>query len=96
MIRTRGIQSVRSPKIKWPTISNALQVSLPSLRYTQMFCSPRNSAFRVAGVRARTAVASAKLNSVKLAMLRRCMLDALGSSEVAGSDDGADAATVPE
>ena len=81
MIRSRGIQSVRSPKIKWPTMSNALQVSPPSLRRTHMLGSPRNSAFRVAGVRVRTAMASARLNSVKFAILGRCMPGALDSSD---------------
>jgi len=33
-----------------------------------MLGSPRNSAFRTAGVRVRTAVDSVRLNSVKLAM----------------------------
>jgi hypothetical protein len=47
MIRARSIQFVRSPKIKWPTTSNALQVSFPWLLRTQMFCSPRNRAFRL-------------------------------------------------
>ena len=68
MIRTRGIQSVRSPEIRCPRMSNALQVSFPSSQRTQPLGRPLNSAFRVAGVRARTAVASARLNSVRLIM----------------------------
>ena len=69
MMRARGIQSVRSPMIRWPTMSNALQVSLPSLLRTQLSGSPRNSASRVAGVRVRSAIVSSRLNSVKVAML---------------------------
>ena len=68
MIPTRGIQSVRSPEMRWPTMSNAFQVSFPSLPRTHTLGSPRNKAFRVAGVRLRTAMASARLNSVKFAM----------------------------
>src|ERR1044071_10356589 len=50
-------------------MSNALQVSLPSLLRTQLSGSPRNNASRVAGVRVRTAIVSSRLNSVKFAML---------------------------
>src|SRR5882762_5369584 len=49
-------------------MSKALQVSLPSLPRTQVSGSPRNSVLRLAGVRVRTAMDSAKLNSVKFAM----------------------------
>jgi len=35
MIRARGIQSVRSPWMRWPTTSNALQVLPPSFRSVQ-------------------------------------------------------------
>src|SRR5208337_582372 len=77
----RGIQSVRSPTIRWPTMSNALQVSFPSLQRTHLLGSPSNNAFRVAGVRLRTVTASARLNSVTLAMLGRCMPRALDSGD---------------
>src|SRR6476646_6707550 len=50
-------------------MSNALQVSLPSLLRTQLSGSPRNSASRVTGVRVRSAIVSSRLNSVKVAML---------------------------
>src|SRR5580698_9414515 len=77
-MRARGIQSVRSPTIRWPTMSKALQVFfssllpppslLPSLWSTQRSGRPRSSAFRVAGVRVRMAMASARLNFVRVSM----------------------------
>ena len=48
------------------TMSNAVQVSFPSLGRTQIAGSPNNNAFRVAGVRVRTAMTSAGLNFITL------------------------------
>src|SRR4029077_16713908 len=90
MMRVRGIQSVRSPTIRWPRMSNALQVSFPSLRpslrCTQISGRPRKSAFRVAGVRERTAMVAGRLNSVGVALggeMRR----GGGGFRQAGADD---------
>src|SRR5947209_10461534 len=47
--------------MRCPTISNALQVSPPSLRRVQVSGRSRNNAFRAAGVRARRDIVSCKL-----------------------------------
>src|SRR3954452_9408956 len=62
-------------------MSNGLQVSFPSFPRTHCSGSPRRSAFRLAGVRVRRAVASAKSNSVKVGMIstRLCQGAALES-----------------
>src|SRR5436305_8790938 len=62
-------------------MSNGLQVSFPSFPRTHCSGSPRRSAFRLAGVRERSAVASAKSNSVKVGMIntRLCESAALES-----------------
>src|ERR1035441_9796340 len=73
MTRARGIQSLRSPAIRWPTMSKALQVSFPSLLRPSLVCThrlgiPRNSTSRVAGGGGRNATAAARLNSFEVAM----------------------------
>ena len=56
----RVTQSLRSAKIRWPTISKALQVSPPSLRRVHMSGRSRSSVLRTAGVRVRRAMVSSR------------------------------------
>jgi len=49
-------------------MSNALQVSFPSLHRVQASGSPRKNVSKVLGVRVRTEMASAKLNSFEVVM----------------------------
>ena len=54
MMRARGIQSVSSPSIRWPTTSKGLNVSGPSVPRAHASSTPRRSASSTAGVRRST------------------------------------------
>src|SRR6202049_2816872 len=63
----RGIQSVRSPITRCPTISKALQLSEPSFAATHRLGRPRRNVFNVDGVRDSRAMVSDRLNAVCMA-----------------------------
>src|SRR5438874_13517495 len=63
----RGIQLVRSPMTRCPTISKALQLSAPSFAATHRLGRPRRNVFNVDGVRDRRAMVSGRLNAVCMA-----------------------------
>src|SRR5690348_10980436 len=57
MWRTRGIQSVCSPLMRWTRISRIVHVSGPSLPRVHSSGNPLNKSRRIVGVRTRTGVA---------------------------------------
>src|SRR4029077_353819 len=60
MIRALGIQSVSSPSIRWPSTSNGLQVSGPSLLRSQASGRSDRRARRTGGVRRSRPIASSR------------------------------------
>src|SRR5579859_7655258 len=64
MILIRGIQSVSSPSIRWPTTSNALNVSGPSFEAVHRVGRPRSSSRMTPGVRSRIVIVSGRSNSI--------------------------------
>ena len=64
MMRTRGIQSVISPSIKWPTTSNGLHVSPPSFPVVHSTGRFDRSASTTPGVRSRMASPMGRSNRI--------------------------------
>src|SRR5687767_2359372 len=62
-MRARAIQSVSSPSIRCPTLSNGLKVSGPSVPRIQGVLAFNRSARNVAGVRSSISTACARSNS---------------------------------